>query len=142
MRECLKCKKDISDKHEKAKFCSTSCRVMWNRNPKNKKEKGLTDLQKMNVLYNQLLEAIGAIGQSNGLPPPITSVITHKHIEKKSSWDDSVENDLPTFQDLLNGMVGLQFSDDKEDYAQKINAATHLSEKQRNLLLTNLWVNK
>lgn len=58
MRECLKCKKDISDKHEKAKFCSTSCRVMWNRNPANKKQKGLTELQQVKVLCTAIMDRI------------------------------------------------------------------------------------
>lgn len=49
---------------------------------------------------------------------------------------------LPSFQDLLNGMANLAFADDKEDYAERINDATHLTEKQRTLLLTNLWAKR
>jgi len=141
MRECLKCKKDISQKHESAKFCSTSCRVMWNR--KNGKKNEIKPFQ-MQVLYNQLLEAINNIGQNNGLPPVAAYQFETANTEpiKKSSWDEQPNEGLTTFQELLNGMANIQFSDDKEDYADKIRKATHLTEKQRNLLLTNLWVNK
>ena len=31
MKECLHCKKEFEEKRESAKFCSTSCRVMYNR---------------------------------------------------------------------------------------------------------------
>ena len=61
MKECLKCSKDISAKHKSAKFCSTSCRVLWNRNPENKKEKGLTGLQQMTALYNALMDKIDSL---------------------------------------------------------------------------------
>lgn len=70
MRECLKCKKDISDKHEKAKFCSTSCRVMWNRNPANKKPKGLTELQQVKVLCTAIMERIEKMPMA-GIAPQI-----------------------------------------------------------------------
>lgn len=74
MRECLKCKADISARHEKAKFCSDSCRVMWNRNPKNKKEKGLTELQQMRVMYNALMEKIEQLS----FPPIYAPVVEQK----------------------------------------------------------------
>lgn len=36
MNKCLKCEKDYEAKRNTSKFCSTSCRVIWNRNNKNK----------------------------------------------------------------------------------------------------------
>lgn len=57
-KECLNCKKEFEAKKDTAKYCSDSCRVMWNRSPLNKKEKGLTDLQQMKVMYNSLMEKI------------------------------------------------------------------------------------
>lgn len=97
----------------------------------------------MQVLYNQLLEV--ATKMSTGIDVhKKDSPVFNKPAEvfKKSSWDETPNSDLVTFQDLLNGMANIQFSDDKEDYAEKIRKANHLSEKQKNLLLTNLWVNK
>lgn len=43
-----------------------------------------------------------------------------------------------SFQELLNGMAGLVFPDEKEEYERKIRSAKHLSPKQINLLLQNL----
>jgi hypothetical protein len=53
MKECLKCKADISERHEKAKFCSNSCRVMWNR-----KNKGIVKSVQISVLHNEAMEAL------------------------------------------------------------------------------------
>lgn len=93
----------------------------------------------MQVLYNQLLEVVTKMNTGVDVYKKDTPVFNKPaEIFKKSSWDEP-EQGLITFQELLNGMAGIQFSDDKEDYAVKINAATHLSDKQRNLLLTNLW---
>jgi len=36
MKECLHCKGQFEEKRESAKFCSTSCRVMFNRKNKGK----------------------------------------------------------------------------------------------------------
>lgn len=140
MKQCLQCEKQFDAKRDAAKFCSVNCRVKWNR--KNGKKSEIKPLQ-MQVLYNQILDAVNKIGQNNGLPPAAAYKIETVKTEpiKKSSWDEP-QSDLVTFQELLNGMVGIQFSDEKEDYAEKIRKATHLSEKQINLLLTNLWNNK
>ena len=55
MKECLNCNNSFESKRESAKYCSDKCRVQWNRkNPK--KEKGLTELQQMKVMYNSLIE--------------------------------------------------------------------------------------
>lgn len=57
MKECLNCNNLFEKKRESAKYCSDKCRVQWNRkNPK--KEKGLTELQQMKVMYSTLIEKI------------------------------------------------------------------------------------
>lgn len=55
------------------------------------------------------------------------------------SYQRDTDDEKVTFQDLLNGMVGLEFPDDKQEYALKIKAATHLKDHETKLLLTNLW---
>lgn len=135
MKVCLQCDKDISARRETAKFCSDNCKVKWNR----KNGKANVSKVQMQVLYNQILEVVGKIGQFNNLPPSSQLIIEQRKTEKKTSWDEMPNNNLPTFQSLLNDMAGLQFADEKEDYAEKIKKATNLSEKQINLLLTSLW---
>ena len=143
-----------SGKREK-KFCSTSCRVMWNR-----KNKGTTKKMQITVLHNETMEALSEMkeiqkqiasdlfmfGQARSDGKPLIEGFTADtkfsvQPIKKSVWDEP-EIHLVTFQELLNGMANVQFSDEKEDYAEKIRNATHLSEKQRNLLFTNLWAIK
>ena len=62
MKECLneKCKKEFENKKDTAKFCSTSCRVIWHRKNKGN-PKGLTEKQKLDVLYNSILEMVTSV---------------------------------------------------------------------------------
>lgn len=140
MKQCLYCEKDFEPKRPTKKFCSDSCRVMNHK--KVGKQSEVKPFQ-MQVLYNQILAAVDKINNSNGLPPAAAYEIPTVRTEpiKKSVWDEP-ETHLVTFQELLNGMANIQFSDEKEDYAERIRKATHLSEKQQNLLFTNLWAIK
>jgi len=144
---CLYCNEGFEAKKDTAKYCSTSCRVMFSRKNKGNgraaSEKSF--LLQAQVLLNSVVEMVGKVnfGQvptildAPRLPHPV------KHDEPlsfaKMEQDIVYRQSLPSFQDLLNGMADVQFADEKEDYAAKIKKATHLSEKQRNLLLTNLW---
>ena len=57
MKKCLNCNVIYKSKRESAKYCSGKCRVQWNRkNPK--KDKPLTELQQITILYNSLIEKI------------------------------------------------------------------------------------
>ena len=57
MKECLNCNKSFDEKRDSAKYCSGNCRVKWNRkNPK--KEKKLSELQQIKVMYNILIKKI------------------------------------------------------------------------------------
>lgn len=60
-KNCLKCEKSFEAEKETAKYCSVSCRVMYNRNnPKPKKE--FSDpLVQAQVLYNAVLEMVGKV---------------------------------------------------------------------------------
>jgi hypothetical protein len=135
MKQCLNCQNDFEYKREAAKFCSDKCRAAYNRaHP----EKQITKLQ-LQSLYNAVLEAVEKIQyaapqkeyNSPKLPPTMQD-------EPLSFGKQRQQTELPTFQSLLNGMADLVFADDKEEYAHKIHAATHLSDKQRELLFNNL----
>lgn len=78
MKDCLNCKKQYEAKRENSKFCSANCRVMWNRKNVNKKEKGLTELQQMKVMYNALMEKIERIA----MPP-----ISIPNFEQKANFE-------------------------------------------------------
>lgn len=55
MKECLKCGKQFDAKKPTRKFCSDSCRVMYNRKHGKKKE---IQVWQMKVLYDSMLEAV------------------------------------------------------------------------------------
>lgn len=67
MKECLHCKKQFQEKKDTAKYCSDSCRVMFNRNKPKVKKEVITEL-KMEVLYNAMLDLVSKV---NFVPPTI-----------------------------------------------------------------------
>jgi len=44
----------------------------------------------------------------------------------------------PTFQQHMNKIATLLFTDERQDYIKVVEAATNLSEKQKSLLIVNL----
>lgn len=128
MKGCLHCKKEFEAKKETAKFCSTSCRVMWNRKNGNKTKDAIQPFQ-MQVLYNSLLEMIDKVGKNNQLPPVIGTIIAQK-------------SELPvsgkTFQQYMNDIADLEYEQEFKDKATEIQSATNLSQKQKDLLLINM----
>jgi len=132
MKGCLHCKKEFEAKKETAKFCSTSCRVMWNRKNGNKTKDAIQPFQ-MQVLYNSLLEMIDKVGKNNQLPPVIGTIIAQK-------------SELPvsgkTFQQYMNEIADLEYEQEFKDKATEIQSATNLSQKQKDLLLINMRTSK
>jgi len=132
MKECLHCKKPFQQKRENAKFCSTSCRVMWNRKNGNKTKDVIQPFQ-MQVLYNSLLDAINKLGTNNQLPPVIGAVIT----ETKPLVSNN-----KSFQQYMNEISDLEYDQEFKDKATEIQSDTNLSQKQKDLLLTNMRTSK
>jgi hypothetical protein len=60
MKECLHCKKEFQEQKQTAKYCSTSCRVMYNRN-KPKKTKVFTTESKLEVMCNAVMDMLTTI---------------------------------------------------------------------------------
>jgi len=135
MKECLHCKKQYEPKRAHSKFCSTSCRVMYNRNhPKETVSKF-----QMQVLYNNILAAVDSINAKNGQPEAFVGVF--KPETSQSGNSGLIENEAkePTFKELMNGMANIHFADDKNDYALKIQTNKSITEKERQILLSSLF---
>lgn len=98
MKNCLQCKKDFESKREAGKFCSTSCRVMWNRKNGKKGEKGLTELQQMKVMYNSLMEKIDKIS----LPQMPLSEMMAPLTEKNAAFKGILPHENGTPQAISN----------------------------------------
>jgi hypothetical protein len=129
MKECLHCKKEFEAKTDKRKFCSDSCRVMHHR-----KHGGKNSLKPFQVqaMYNEMMEAIAQL-RGGGLPvkgetppAPTRQEATPPQKEQK------------TFQQFMNQIPELLYEDEFKAFAREVNAATHLSEKQRSLLIMNM----
>lgn len=83
MKECLNCNKEFQAKKETAKYCSTSCRVMWNR--KHGKKNQVSPIQ-IQVLYNSMLELVEKIGESTKLvqePKPAVQALSFETAPQK-----------------------------------------------------------
>lgn len=88
MKECLWCKEPFEQKKETKKFCSTSCRVMFNKKFGKKDE--IKPFQ-MQVLYNQILEVVEKMNNNSPTiqnkviyaPAPVINVgYTTEQVEK------------------------------------------------------------
>lgn len=132
MKECLHCKKEFKNTKESAKFCSTSCRVMWNRKNGNKTKKALQPLE-LQVLYNSLLDAIEKFGNINGQHQGAVKVVVEQNV---------VQDDEKSFQQYLNEIADLEYEQEFKDKATEIQSATNLSQKEKDLLLTNMRTSK
>lgn len=62
IKKCLKCNENFEAKKDTAKYCSDSCRVMFNRNNPNKQRVLPVDPTiQAQVIYNSVLEMLGKI---------------------------------------------------------------------------------
>lgn len=76
MQQCLYENCDVEfEERDGKKFCSTSCRVMYNR--KHGKKNTITPVQ-MQVMYNSILEAINKISTVNNHPPSFGVIMPNK----------------------------------------------------------------
>ena len=55
-KECIRCKAKFEAKKNTAKFCSNSCRVMYNRNSPENKEKRLSLSDRVDLILEILVE--------------------------------------------------------------------------------------
>lgn len=99
MKECLWCKEQYENKRESSKFCSTSCRVMWNK--KYGKKKGQVGVDELQSLYNSILTAVNSINTKNGQPPAVTAVINPLTPEQHVALHNAENKDQATRTDLI-----------------------------------------
>jgi predicted nucleic acid-binding Zn ribbon protein len=66
MKECLYCKEPFEAKTDRRKFCSDSCRVMYNR--KHGRQDQIKPFQ-VQALYNEMMEALAKLKSGTGQQP-------------------------------------------------------------------------
>lgn len=131
-KKCLKCGKDFEVKRDSAKFCSTSCRVMWNRkNPSVQKKKAEL---RMDVIYNSILELIET--HKADLPKDFRDV-TNIGILKSNG---NVEPMFPIKQEVRKSPAEWVMekreipdgdTDSYKEWFNRLEACTYLNTKQK-----------
>lgn len=126
-KKCLYCQKDFVAKKETKKYCSESCKVMFNR--KNVVKDAIKPLQ-VQVLYNAMLEMLQNGGnvptQNTEMPLPnknsnkvsISSQIPEKI--KKTTVAIKIQNKAE-FRPRMEGESGLDYSIAKRDFLNNKN---------------------
>lgn len=125
MKQCLNCQKEFEFKRTAAKFCSTKCRVMYNRkNP----SQGVTKHQ-LQTLYNTFLEAIGNLKysspkESNEQPRPPAAL--------KGSPKLTIKRSFLNFQTLIEECQSME---EYEPLRKEIEESDYLSKREKDILL-------
>jgi len=147
VKVCLWCKKDYEAKKESSKYCSTSCRVMFNRKPANSNQ--IKPFQ-MQAIYNQILEMnaklIRQIENSNFPPLPKMQYVTPisekqslaiynaTHIDQFTSIETVKQK---SFQEHMNEIAELDTPYEYEVKTKEIESS-NLTRKQKDLLFLNM----
>jgi len=150
--KCRHCDKEFEAKRGTAKFCSTSCRVMYNR--KNKKPK-ISEavieneifgaLEEMKELRKQIASDLLLFGQprTDGKPltgfkhdtpfsvSPVDEPLSFAKIEQ-SLTKPKIKRSFENYQELINECETM---DQYRPIKEEIEAAEHLTSKQKTLLL-------
>lgn len=136
--KCLKCEKEFEPKRETAKFCSDSCRVMWHR--KNGKNRPVTKTQ-VQVLYSMALSALTELKNHKPAELPADylnvtkiGVLGQDGTVKPLSFS-APQTALKSFEQWQRAKVECENEDDWEKIKAGIEAATNLTQKQKNLLI-------
>lgn len=129
MKVCLNCQELYENKREASKFCSTSCRVMYNR--KHPKPKETITVGQMQNIYNSILEVVGKINQRNELPQPVAAAIQAAPFQANK----------PVPQVVVQAVMRSYWAekldltpDDYPDWLKRLYADPRLSSKQKDLI--------
>lgn len=147
MKTCLrqKCQKEFEPTKPKQKFCSAKCKTYYSREEKKEKELKFAAPNPIEKKIDALFEKLDNIV----FVAPTEASYDGSRLPKGYAADeplsfDRLKNEAanastqPTYLSLLNGMAGILFADEKEEYEIKIRKATNLTDKQRDALLSNL----
>lgn len=134
MKECLNCKKGFEQKKETKKFCSDSCRVMWNR--KHGKKGAIKPIQ-MQVLYNSILEAVGKINSLGGVNIPSAPLSDQNQALNTYQSNSTKPVIRRSYEYYVQEKLACETMDEWEILKSKIEDDPYLTLKQKNFLIKN-----
>lgn len=135
-KTCLKCGKEFEAKKDTAKYCSDSCKVIYNRNNSKIKSDEIKPIQ-MQVMYNVILQTFEEFKKLID-----TKIISPVKIDP-TPGDPIVVNisNGKTFQQFLNEISELDTEHEYRTKAFEIESSD-LTRKQKDLLLINMRTSK
>lgn len=139
-KKCLKCGKDFDAEKDTAKYCSTSCRVMYNRNNPKPKKEVLDPAIQAQVIYNSVLEMIGRINYGQAPTLMDGSETNRVKMDEVGLWAEPKPS-TKTFQQFMNELSELETEHEYRTKAAEIEASS-LTRKQKDLLLINMRTSK
>jgi predicted nucleic acid-binding Zn ribbon protein len=134
-KKCLKCEKVYQPKKTTSKFCSDSCRVMWNRG-KEKKQKDVSN----QVLINTILEKLSKV---DFIPIPENGYDGKRFVgnsDEQSKYAAVAEE--KTFQQHTIELSDLETEYEYKKKAAEIENAANLNRKQKDQLLASMRTSK
>ncbi len=136
-KKCLKCGKDFKAEKDTAKYCSVSCRVMYNRNNRDKErvsaEKSI--LLQTQVALNSLLEAVGKINY--GVVPTSFDGKKNDYIkmDEARQWKEpkpTIKKRTP--EEWVLWKREILDADEFQEWVKELESADYLTSKQKSLI--------
>jgi hypothetical protein len=131
--KCLKCEKEFEQKRNTAKFCSVSCRVGWHRMFG---KKNLVTTIQMQVLYNEMMEAVAEI-KRGGVLKPINETWqgNQQYAQTGNLVKKQASGVVRTYAWYLQAKIDCQTSEDWLELSGQIDQDPSLTQKQKDSLL-------
>jgi hypothetical protein len=139
-KKCLKCGKDFEAKKDSAKFCSTSCRVMYNRKHGGSGKVKFKPVQ-TDVLYNLLMDKLSKVdfipvSKPNYDAPPVRNFNDEPPMFPQSN---KIVRTKDYFQKRI--MQGFDTPDEHMAFVDDVNESG-LSDMAKKELITNSRINQ
>lgn len=137
MKECLKCGKEFQEKKETAKFCSTSCRVMYNRKKVDKAEK-----MQGKVVLNQILDAMDEFktliksANINYVQPPASTYDNHNlsktWVDELGQWEQPTTTRKPkSVIKYVSERLQIETPEQFELWSEELESDPFLSDRDK-----------
>lgn len=140
MKECLHCKKEFQEKKDTAKYCSVSCRVMFNRKHKVKALKFAAASN--NTLLADLVEKVDRLlGERINYAPTTPNSFDSDRIntfrrDEASQWQEPKFSPKMSVADYVQERLQCDDVDSFNKWERKLEADLNLSQKEKQLAKT------
>lgn len=131
-KECLECKKEYEAERNNSKYCSSNCRVKYNRKHGIKKSVGKVEL---GVLYNSILELVEKLQRT---PNSIDYKSSKMFFENVNEFEEDTAPEIEERISLEEYIEMKQECETKEDWfilSNKVKHDKYLGQGQKEFIL-------